>query len=96
MKTAGRWSCCGTSAQGQPPHGRQPHANGGLLLRDLRTPDFREYGVNVTAPGAVETQDMLVLGYYVRDVMKLNLESRNFRFFAPDETAFNRLLPYLR
>ena len=52
--------------------------------------------MNVTDPGAVETQDMRVLGYYVRDVMKLNLESRNFRFFAPDETASNRLLPYLR
>ena len=65
--------------------GANPHANGGLLLRDLRTPDFRDYGV--------EAQDMLVLGGYVRDVMKLNLESRNFRIFAPDETASNRLHP---
>ena len=69
------------------------HANGGLLLRDLRTPDFRDYGVEVPAPGEVEAQDMLVLGGYVRDVMKLNLESRNFRIFAPDETASNRLHP---
>ena len=73
--------------------GANPHANGGLLLRDLRTPDFRDYGVEVPAPGEVEAQDMLVLGGYVRDVMKMNLESRNFRIFAPDETASNRLHP---
>ena len=73
--------------------GANPHANGGLLLRDLRTPDFRDYGVEVPAPGEVEAQDMLVLGGYVRDVMKLNLESRNFRIFAPDETASTRLHP---
>ena len=73
--------------------GANPHANGGLLLRDLRTPDFRDYGVEVPAPGEVSAQDMLVLGGYVRDVMKLNLESRNFRIFAPDETASNRLHP---
>ena len=73
--------------------GANPHANGGLLLRDLRTPDFRDYGVEVPAPGEVKAQDMLVMGGYVRDVMKLNLESRNFRIFAPDETASNRLHP---
>ena len=73
--------------------GANPHANGGLLLRDLRTPDFRDYGVEVPAPGEVEAQDMLVMGGYVRDVMKRNLESRNFRIFAPDETASNRLHP---
>ena len=71
--------------------GANPHANGGLLLRDLRTPDFRDYAVRVKAPGAVEAQDMYVLGSFVRDVMKLNLDSRNFRIFAPDETASNRL-----
>ena len=79
--------------QGDRRMGANPHANGGLLLRDLRTPDFRDYGVEVPAPGEVEAQDMLVLGGYVRDVMKLNLESRNFRIFAPDETASNRLHP---
>jgi len=73
--------------------GANPHANGGLLLRELRTPDFRDYALDVPAPGAVEAQDMLVLGSYVRDVMKLNLDSRNFRIFAPDETASNRLTP---
>jgi len=73
--------------------GANPHANGGLLLRDLRTPDFRDYALDVPAPGAVEAQDMLVLGSYVRDVMKLNMDARNFRIFAPDETASNRLTP---
>ena len=54
--------------------GANPHANGGLLLRDLRTPDFRDYAVDVPAPGEVEAQDMYVLGTYVRDVMKLNMD----------------------
>ena len=73
--------------------GANPHANGGLLLRDLRLPDFREYGVELPAPGEVDAQDMLVLGSFVRDVMKLNLASRNFRVFGPDETQSNRLGP---
>ncbi|HHU21839.1 MAG TPA: phosphoketolase family protein [Clostridiales bacterium] len=73
--------------------GANPHANGGLLLRDLRTPDFREYAVDVPGPGEIEAQDMLVLGHYVRDLMKLNMESRNFRIFGPDETMSNRLGP---
>ena len=77
--------------QGPRRMGANPHANGGLLLRDLRTPDFRNYAVDVDAPGGKEAQDMLVLGGYVRDVMKLNAEARNFRVFAPDETASNRL-----
>jgi len=71
--------------------GANPHTNGGLLLRDLRTPDFRDYAVAMPAPGEAEAQDMFVLGTYVRDVMKLNMDSRNFRIFAPDETASNRL-----
>ena len=71
--------------------GANPHANGGLLLRDLRTPDFRDYAVDIPSPGAVEAQDMYVLSTYVRDVMKLNMDARNFRIFAPDETASNRL-----
>ena len=71
--------------------GANPHANGGLLLRDLRTPDFRDYAVDVKSPGSVEAQDMYVLGTYVRDVMKLNMDARNFRIFAPDEPASNRL-----
>ncbi|MGE4485305.1 MAG: phosphoketolase [Oscillospiraceae bacterium] len=81
-----------------PPKGRRrmganPHANGGLLLRDLRMPDFRDYGVKVPFPGSIETQDMAELGKFVRDIYKLNGESRNFRIFGPDETASNRLTP---
>lgn len=68
-----------------------PHANGGLLLRDLRLPDFRDYGVDVTAPGAVKSQDMIELGSFVRDIFKLNKETKNFRIFGPDETMSNRL-----
>ena len=71
--------------------GANPHANGGLLLRDLRLPDFRDYGIEVPAPGAAEAQDMIELGGFVRDIFKLNAESRNFRIFGPDETMSNRL-----
>lgn len=71
--------------------GANPHANGGRLLRDLRLPDFRDYAVEVPAPGAVEAEDMRVLGGYVRDVFKLNDETKNFRLFGPDETNSNRL-----
>ncbi len=66
-----------------------PHANGGLLLRDLKLPDFRNYALDVPAPGAVEAQDMMELGAFVRDIVKLN--PHNFRIFGPDETMSNRL-----
>ncbi len=71
--------------------GANPHANGGKLLRDLRLPDFRDYGIAVPAPGAVEAQDMIELGGFVRDIFKLNAEAKNFRVFGPDETMSNRL-----
>ncbi|MGI5979558.1 MAG: phosphoketolase [Oscillospiraceae bacterium] len=71
--------------------GANPHANGGLLLRDLRMPDFRDYGVEVPAPGAIEAQDMVELGGFVRDIFKLNRDAQNFRVFGPDETMSNRL-----
>lgn len=71
--------------------GSNPHANGGILLRDLRLPDFRKYAVDVPSPGAVEAQDMIELGKFVRDVFKLNEETKNFRIFGPDETMSNRL-----
>lgn len=71
--------------------GANPHANGGKLLHDLRLPDFRDYAVDVPAPGAVEKQDMIELGGYIRDVFKLNEDQRNFRIFGPDETMSNRL-----
>ena len=73
--------------------GANPHANGGKLLRDLKLPDFRKYGVDLPAPGAVEAQDMLVLGAYVRDVIKENEPAKNFRVFGPDESKSNRLTP---
>jgi xylulose-5-phosphate/fructose-6-phosphate phosphoketolase len=71
--------------------GANPHANGGILLKDLVMPDFRAYAVEVATPGAVEAEGTRVLGRFLRDVMKVNLESKNFRVFGPDETASNRL-----
>jgi len=67
-----------------------PHANGGLLLRDLRLPDFRDYAVDVPKPGAVLGEATRVQGRFLRDVMKRNVAHRNFRLFSPDETASNR------
>lgn len=71
--------------------GSNPHANGGVLLKDLILPDFRKYGLDVSKPGSVEAQDMIELGNYVRDVFKLNEDNKNFRIFGPDETMSNRL-----
>ncbi|MGB3614615.1 MAG: phosphoketolase family protein, partial [Elainellaceae cyanobacterium] len=71
--------------------GANPHANGGLLLRDLVMPDFRQYGVTVPAPGSVQAADAHQLGLFLRDVVQLNQEQRNFRIFGPDETLSNRL-----
>ncbi len=71
--------------------GSNPHANGGKLLRDLRLPDFKTYGIDVPSPGAVDAQDMMELGGFIRDIFKLNAESKNFRIFGPDETMSNRL-----
>jgi xylulose-5-phosphate/fructose-6-phosphate phosphoketolase len=71
--------------------GANPHANGGLLLRDLVMPDFRNYAVSVAKPGTQNAEATRVLGGFLRDVMKLNAESKNFRVFGPDETASNRL-----
>jgi len=79
------------SSTGQRRMGANPHANGGELLRDLRMPDFCDYAIRVPAPGAVEASDTLVLGRFLRDVIKLNQEQRNFRIFGPDETLSNRL-----
>jgi xylulose-5-phosphate/fructose-6-phosphate phosphoketolase len=77
-----------------PPRGDRrmsanPNANGGLLLRDLRLPDFRDYGVPVSAPGAGTSEPTRVLGHWLRDVMAAN--GSTFRLFGPDETASNRL-----
>jgi xylulose-5-phosphate/fructose-6-phosphate phosphoketolase len=70
--------------------GANPHANGGILLRDLRLPDFREYAVDVPSPGAAEAESTRIQGALVRDVLRLNAEARNFRVFSPDETNSNR------
>ena len=71
--------------------GANPNANGGLLLRDLVMPDFRSYAVIVPSPGSVQAADTHELGEFLRDVVKLNLDQRNFRIFGPDETLSNRL-----
>jgi xylulose-5-phosphate/fructose-6-phosphate phosphoketolase len=71
--------------------GANPHANGGLLLRDLRLPDFRTHAIDVPAPGAVDAEDTLILGSFLRDVVVLNEPQQNFRLFGPDETLSNLL-----
>jgi xylulose-5-phosphate/fructose-6-phosphate phosphoketolase len=71
--------------------GANPHANGGILLRDLCMPDFRMHAVSVVSPGAVDAQDTQILGKFLRDVTKLNQDQRNFRVFGPDETVSNLL-----
>src|SRR5437667_1670771 len=71
--------------------GSNPHANGGLLVKDLLMPDFRDYAVSVPKPGTGTAESTKVLGTFLRDVMKRNLEHANFRVFGPDETASNRL-----
>jgi xylulose-5-phosphate/fructose-6-phosphate phosphoketolase len=78
-----------------PPRGERrmsanPHANGGLLRKDLRMPDFRAYAVDVPSPGAVLAEATRVQGKLVRDVLERNREAKNFRVFSPDETASNR------
>ena len=77
--------------QGQRRMGANPHANGGLLLRDLRLPDFRRQAVIVPSPGAVDGQDTLILGKFLREVVRENAEQHNFRIFGPDETLSNQL-----
>jgi xylulose-5-phosphate/fructose-6-phosphate phosphoketolase len=77
--------------KGERRMGANPHANGGLLLRDLIMPNFRDYAVSVPKPGTQNAEATRVLGGFLRDVMKLNAETKNFRVFGPDETASNRL-----
>jgi xylulose-5-phosphate/fructose-6-phosphate phosphoketolase len=80
---------------GLPPKGERrmsanPHTNGGLLLKELRLPDFRDYAVEVSSPGDATAEATRVMGEFLRDVMKLNLASKNFRLFSPDENNSNR------
>jgi xylulose-5-phosphate/fructose-6-phosphate phosphoketolase len=71
--------------------GANPHANGGLLLKELNMPDFRDYAVGLPSPGGATAEATRVLGAFLRDVMKLNSDNRNFRVMGPDETSSNRL-----
>ncbi len=77
--------------KGERRMGANPNANGGILLRDLRLPDFRVHAVNVPSPGAVNAEDTQVLGKFLSDVIQLNQSQRNFRVFGPDETVSNLL-----
>jgi xylulose-5-phosphate/fructose-6-phosphate phosphoketolase len=77
--------------KGERRMGANPHTNGGLLLHDLVMPDFRKYALKVPSPGTVEASDAHTLGVFLRDVVGLNKEQRNFRIFGPDETLSNRL-----
>jgi xylulose-5-phosphate/fructose-6-phosphate phosphoketolase len=77
--------------EGNRRMGANPHTNGGILLRELRLPDFHLHALNVTSPGAIEGQDTLVLSKFLRDVIKLNKDQHNFRIFGPDETLSNLL-----
>jgi xylulose-5-phosphate/fructose-6-phosphate phosphoketolase len=79
--------------EGERRMGANPHANGGVFLRDLRLPDFRKYAVAVPAPGATDAESTRVMGAFLRDVIERNADRRNFRLFGPDETASNRLTP---
>jgi xylulose-5-phosphate/fructose-6-phosphate phosphoketolase len=71
--------------------GANPHANGGLLLKDLELPDFRSYAVDVPKPGGVESEATRITGHFLRDVFRLNDATHNFRLMGPDETESNRL-----
>lgn len=77
--------------KGDKRMGKNPHANGGLLLKDLILPDFKDYALKFDEPGSIEAQDMIEIGNYVRDVFNLNEQNKNFRIFGPDETMSNRL-----
>jgi xylulose-5-phosphate/fructose-6-phosphate phosphoketolase len=76
---------------GERRMGANPHANGGLLKRELKLPDFRTYAIEVATPGGVEAEATRELGKFLRDIVKLNADARNFRIMGPDETASNRL-----
>ncbi|MCX7319749.1 MAG: phosphoketolase family protein, partial [Hyphomicrobiales bacterium] len=79
------------SPQGHRRMGANPHANGGLLKRELKLPDFRDYAIDVAQPGGIEGEATRVMGQFLRDVITLNAGARNFRIMGPDETASNRL-----
>ena len=78
------------SPKGDRRMGSNPHANGGLLLRELELPDFRSHALEVTAPGSLKAESTAVQGRFLRDVITMNAEAGNFRVFSPDETSSNR------
>jgi len=71
--------------------GANPHANGGVLLKDLRMPNFKDFTIDVKKPGTVTAESARILGGYLAEIMKLNMTAKNFRVMGPDETASNRL-----
>jgi xylulose-5-phosphate/fructose-6-phosphate phosphoketolase len=76
--------------EGDRRMGANPHANGGILRKDLKMPDFRRYAVDVPSPGAVDAEATRVQGKFLRDVMQENMDAKNFRLFSPDEFTSNR------
>ncbi len=76
--------------KGERRMGANPHANGGLLLKELKMPDFRDYAVKVSEPGVVAAEGTRIQGQFIRDVLQVNAETHNFRVFSPDETSSNR------
>ena len=79
------------SPKGTKRMGANPHTNGGLLLHELKMPDFRNNAIEVLKPGTIKAEGTKIMGGLLRDTMKLNWDKRNFRIFGPDETASNRL-----
>ncbi|MDH4225004.1 MAG: phosphoketolase family protein, partial [Deltaproteobacteria bacterium] len=79
--------------KGMARMGANPHANGGVLLKDLNMPDFRDYALDVPQPGSVEGESTRAMGRFARDIMRNNMDNQNFRVVGPDETASNRLDP---
>ena len=77
--------------EGRRRMGDNPHANGGLLLHDLELPDFRDFAVQIDGPGVTTAESTRVMGQFLAETMRRNLEAKNFRVFGPDETASNRL-----
>ena len=76
--------------KGERRLGANPNANGGLLLKELKMPDFHDYAVKVSEPGAVISESTRIQGQFIRDVFQVNAGTRNFRIFSPDETSSNR------
>jgi len=77
--------------KGKRRMGDNPHANGGLLLKDLKMPNFEDYALDISKPGKVMAEATRTAGLFLRDIMKLNMDNANFRVMGPDEIASNRL-----